>query len=330
MKKQIVVITGATAGVGRATARAFAKQGASCVALLARDQARLDDTRAEIERLGVTALAFVVDVANAEEVEEAARQIEQRAGAIDVWVNNAMATIFSPIEYISPKEFKRVTEVTYLGVVYGTMSALKRMRPRNAGTIIQVGSALAYRSIPLQSAYCGAKHAIRGFTDSIRSELIHDKSAIQISMVQLPGVNTPQFEWCRTKIYLHPQPVGTLYQPEVAARAIVWAATHMRREIYVGMPAFAAIVLNKWLPGVLDKLLARRAYEQQFTGEPIPHDRPDNLFQPAPTRYRAHGVFEKRAHDMSLELWTSLHRNLIGGLIAAAVVLGAFAYYVSR
>lgn len=320
MQGQVVVVTGASAGVGRAAARAFAEAGADCVALLARDRERLESTAQEVRAAGARALVVEVDMADAAAVERAAERVEAEAGPIAVWVNNAMATIFSPVGEITPEEFARVTEVTYLGTVYGTMSALKRMRSRNAGTIVQVGSALAYRSIPLQSAYCGAKHAIRGFTDSVRSELIHDNSAIRISMVQLPGVNTPQFEWCRTKIHQHPQPVGTVYQPEVAARAIVWAATHYRREIYVGLPAVVSIVLNKVLPGVLDKVLARRAYEQQFTAQPIPADRPDNLFHPVSSPYRAHGSFEQRAHASSPQLWTSLHRDLVGGVLALAAV----------
>lgn len=318
MHGEVVVVTGATAGVGRAAARAFAQAGAGCVALLARDRARLDDTATEVQAAGARPLVVEVDMADAHAVERAAGRIEQEAGPIAVWVNNAMATIFSPIGDIAPEEFERVTAVTYLGTVYGTMAALKRMKPRNAGAIVQVGSALAYRSIPLQSAYCGAKHAIRGFTDSIRSELIHDNSAIRISMVQLPGVNTPQFEWCRTKIPRHPQPVGTVYQPEVAARAIVWAATHDRREIYVGLPSALTIVLNKALPGLLDRVMARKAYEQQFLDEPIAPSRPDNLFHSVPTPYRAHGRFDARARTTSPQLWTSLHRDLVGSALALA------------
>jgi NAD(P)-dependent dehydrogenase (short-subunit alcohol dehydrogenase family) len=316
MQEQVVVVTGANAGVGRAAARAFADAGAGWVALLARDRARLDETAAEIEARGAKALVVEVDVSDADAVERAAERVEQEAGPIDVWVNNAMATIFSPIGDITPEEFKRVTEVTYLGTVYGTMSALKRMRLRNSGAIVQVGSALAYRSIPLQSAYCGSKHAIRGFTDSIRSELIHDNSAIRISMVQLPGVNTPQFEWCRTKVHRHPQPVGTVYEPEVAAKAIVFAATHHRREIYVGLPSAVTIIANKLFPGVLDRLMAKQAYEQQFTDEAIPADRPDNLFHAVPSPYRAHGSFGQRAHASSPQLWTSLHRDAIGAALA--------------
>ena len=319
-KARVVVVTGATAGVGRAAARAFAREG-DYVVLMARDMDRLRATAQEVRELGGRALPIAVDVASAEQVENAAAQAEREAGPIDVWVNNAMATIFSPIGDISPEEFRRATEVTYLGAVYGTMSALRRMRARDAGVIIQVGSALAYRSIPLQSAYCGAKHALHGFTDSIRSELLHDRSRVRISMVQLPGVNTPQFEWCRTKIGRHPQPVGPVYQPEVAAKAIVWAASHKRREIYVGWPAAVTIIGNKWMPRLFDRYLASHAYEQQFTSERIGLDRPDNLFDPVPTPYRAHGAFDRRAHAASPQLWLSLHRGLLG----AAMLVGALA-----
>ncbi|MFC4932920.1 SDR family oxidoreductase [Massilia sp. GCM10023247] len=318
MKGGVVVVTGANAGVGRAAARAFAEAGAACVVLLARDGARLADTAAEIEQRGARALPIEVDVADAAALEQAAERIESEAGPIAVWVNNAMATIFAPIQEITPEEFARVTNVTYLGSVYGTMSALKRMRQRNAGAIVQVGSALAHRSIPLQSAYCGAKHALRGFLASIRSELIHDKSAIHITMVELPGVNTPQFEWCRSKVARHPQPVGTLYQPEVAAQAIVWAATHRRRELCVGLPTVLAVMSNKLVPGLLDRVMARRAYGQQFMDEPIAPDRPDNLFHPVPSPYRARGRFDARAHCASPQLWLSLHRGLVGSALFAA------------
>ena len=318
MQGKVVVITGASAGVGRAAATAFARAGAGWVVLLARGEERLADTCAEVERCGARALAIALDVADAQAVEAAVERIERECGPIAVWVNNAMATIFAPLDRISPAEFARVTEVTYLGTVHGTMSVLKRMRARNAGCIVQVGSALAYRAIPLQSAYCGAKHAIRGFTDAVRAELLHDRSAVWITMVQLPGVNTPQFEWARTSFQRHPQPVGTVYQPEVAARAIVFAATHRRREIAVGMPAAAVILLNKVAPGLLDHVMARRAYEQQFTAQPIAADRPDNLFKPAPSRYGAHGRFELRAHSASPELWTSMHRGLVAGVLALA------------
>ncbi|MFC0254514.1 SDR family oxidoreductase [Massilia consociata] len=329
MNGEIVVITGASAGVGRAAARAFAEAGAGWVVLLARDADRLQDTCAEIERCGARALAIALDVADAAAVEAAAERVERELGPIAVWVNNAMATIFAPVEDISPEEFARVTQVTYLGTVYGTMSALRRMRARNAGTIVQVGSALAYRAIPLQSAYCGAKHAVRGFTDSIRCELIHDKSAVRITMVQLPGVNTPQFEWCRTSRTHHPQPVGTVYQPEVAARAIVFAATHDRREVQVGLPSVMTILGSKVAPGLLDRMLAQRAYEQQFTAEPIPRDRPDNLFQPVPGGFGAHGCFGERAKNASPQLWTSMHRDVLVPALAVAGV-SAFAWLMRR
>ena len=326
MEKKIVVITGATAGVGRATAREFAKKGATVI-LLARDQKRLDDTRHEIESLGVEGHTIDVDVCDAVAVEAAVEHIERAIGPIDVWVNNAMVTIFAPLQDIAPDEFKRITEVTYLGTVYATMSVLKRMRARNKGTIIQVGSTLAYRSIPLQSAYCGAKHAIRGFTNSIRSELLHDASQVHITMVQLPGVNTPQFEWCKTSMRRHPQPVGPVYEPEVAAKAIVWSSTHRRRELNVGLPTSVTIAVNKWLPGFFDRFLATHAYEQQFTDESIPADRPSNLFHPVPTKYTARGSFEERAHQWSPQLQLSLHRKSIG---VALTLLAAFAFLKRR
>jgi short-subunit dehydrogenase len=326
MEKKIVVITGATAGVGRATAREFAKNGATVI-LLARDQGRLDDTQHEIEALGAQGHTIDVDVSDAAAVEAAVEHIERAIGPIDVWVNNAMVTTFAPLQDIASDDFRRVTEVTYLGTVYATMSVLKRMRARNKGTIIQVGSALAYRSIPLQSAYCGAKHAIRGFTNSVRSELLHDGSRVHITMVQLPGVNTPQFEWCRTSMQHHPQPVGPVYEPEVAAKAIVWASTHCRRELNVGLPTSVTIAVNKWLPGFFDRYLAGHAYEQQFTGEPIPSDRPNNLFHPVATKYTARGSFEERAHAWSPQLQLSLHRKNLG---VALTLLAAAAFFNKR
>lgn len=328
VKGRIIVVSGASAGVGRATALAFADAGAAWVVLLAREADRLAAACAEVEQRGARALAIPTDVADAAAVERAAEQVEREIGPIAVWVNNAMATMFAPIEAITPGEFARVTQVTYLGTVHGTMSALKRMRARNVGSIVQVGSALAYRSIPLQSAYCGAKHAIRGFTDAVRCELIHDNSAVRICMAQLPGVNTPQFDWCRTSKRRHPQPVGAVYQPEVAAGAIVFAATHERRELYVGAPSLLTIILNKAAPGLFDRLMARRCYEQQFTDEAIAPDRPDNLFEPVPGPYGAHGSFDDRAHARSPVLWGSEHRGLIGTALALAglsalVVAGA-------
>ena len=241
---EVVMITGASAGIGRATARAFARRGAF-IGLLARDRDRLETTRAEVEELGGKGLVLVADVADETAMEDAARQLEDACGPIDIWINNAMASVFSPIVEMQPEEYRRVTDVTYLGYVWGTLAALRRMRPRNRGVIVQVGSALAYRGIPLQSAYCAAKHAIQGFTDSLRSELIHDKINIHVCQVEMPAVNTPQFSWVRSRLPNKAEPVPPMFQPEVAADAIVFAATHRRREIYVGFPTVKAIVANK-------------------------------------------------------------------------------------
>jgi NAD(P)-dependent dehydrogenase (short-subunit alcohol dehydrogenase family) len=277
--QEVVVITGASAGVGRATVRVFADNGAR-VGLLARGREALEVASADVEAVGGKALSLPTDVAHFEEVEAAAQEVEKRLGPIDIWVNNAMTTVFSPFKEITPEEFQRATEVTYLGTVYGTMAALKRMLPRNRGCIVQVGSALAYRSIPLQAPYCGAKHAIRGFTDSVRSELLHDKSKVHLTMVQLPAINTPQFSWCKTRLPRHPQPVPPVFQPEVAARAILWAAHERRREVYLGGSTLKAILGNKVAPGLLDRYLARTGYDAQQTDERVNPDRPANLFEP--------------------------------------------------
>src|SRR5262245_21803878 len=261
-KNKVVVITGASAGVGRATAIAFAKQGAS-VGLLARGIEGLEGVRRDVEAAGGRAFIVRTDVASAQQVEAAAERIEQALGAIDVWVNNAMASVFSPVLATMPEEFRRVTDVTYLGMVHGTLSALQRMDPRNRGVIVQVGSALADRSIPLQAAYCAAKHAARGFTDSLRCELYHDHSKVKLTMVQLPALNTPQFSWVRTRLPRHPQPVPPIFQPEVAARAIVYAAAHHPRELYVGWPTVKAIQANKFVPGLLDRYLGKTGYDAQ-------------------------------------------------------------------
>jgi short-subunit dehydrogenase len=318
-KPEVVVITGASAGVGRATAHAFASRGAR-IGLLARGTEGLARTKAEVEKKGGEALAIPTDVANSEDVEAAADAVEKRFGPIDIWVNNAMTTVFSPFREITAAEFKRATEVTYLGAVYGTMTALKRMSLRNTGTIIQVGSALAYRAIPLQAPYCGAKHAIRGFTDSLRSELIHDHSKVHITMVQMPALNTPQFSWCKTKLPRHPQPVPPIFQPEVAAQAIVWAARNKRREVYVGGPTVQAIEGNKIAPGVLDHYLAQTCYEGQQTDQPVSPNRPNNLFEPVPGDPGTHGIFDDRARDRSAQLWQTTHR---GWLAAACVGIAA-------
>ncbi len=322
---QVVVITGASAGVGRATARAFAERGAR-LALLARGSDGLRAARDEVERLGGQAITREVDTADAEAVDEAAADVERVLGPIDVWVNNAMTSVFSPVWTMTADEYRRVTEVTYLGYVHGTLAALRRMLPRDRGVIVQVGSALAYRSIPLQSAYCAAKHAIVGFTDSLRSELIHEQSGVRVTAVDLPGVNTPQFRWVRTKLPREAQPVGAVFQPEVAARAIVWAADHDRREVSVGTPAVLAILGQKLVPGVMDHYLARSAWEGQMTNEPVPEGRADNLFEPVPGDHGAHGVFDRRARDVSYQFWMDTHRGWIAaagaalGVVAAALV----------
>ena len=317
---EIVVITGASAGVGRAVARAFARRGA-WLGLLARGRDGLEATRAEVEDLGGRALALPADVAHPADVDRAAQEVEDKLGPVDIWVNNAMTTIFAPLNEIRPEEFKRATEVTYLGAVYGTMAALRRMLARDHGCIVQVGSALSYRSIPLQSAYCGAKHALRGFTNSLRCELLHDGSKIHLTMVHLPALNTPQFTWCKTRLPRHPQPVPPIFQPEVAAEAILWAAHHKRREVYVGGPTVKAIVTNKAAPGTLDLYLARKAYDAQQTSDPVNPERPSNLFEPVPGDHGAHGVFDDRARDCSTHLWATTHRSWVLGMGTAAAAL---------
>ncbi len=318
---EVVVVTGASAGVGRAVVSEFAKRGAR-IGLIARGKGRLEAAQREVKALGGDAVILPTDVADPDQVESAAVSVEREFGPIDVWVNDAMTTVFAPFSEISPAEFKRATEVTYLGCVYGTMAALRRMRARNAGTIVQVGSALAYRSIPLQSAYCGAKHAIVGFTDSIRSELIHDKSNVHITVVHLPAMNTPQFSWCRTKLPNHPQPVPPIFEPEVAARAIYWAAHHRRREVFVGYPTVKAIYGQEILPGYADRYLGRTGFEAQQTDQPVPPDRPNNLFEPVEGDWGAHGVFSDRAKTFSPQTWLDLHRGVAAATLAG---LGLFA-----
>lgn len=315
-----VVITGASAGVGRATACAFAKEGAQ-IGLIARGEDGLEATRREVEGLGGKALVLPADVADADAIEAAAASVEAQFGSIDVWVNNAMASVFSPIKEMTAEEYKRVTEVTYLGYVHGTLSALKRMLPRDRGVIIQVGSALAYRGIPLQSAYCAAKHAIQGFCDSLRCELIHDKSAVQVCMIQMPALNTPQFGWVKSRLPRKAQPVPPIFQPEVAARAIVYASRNPRREIWVGTPSVAAILANKIAPGLLDHYLARTGYDGQQTHEPEDANRADNLRKPIAGDHGAHGSFDSRASSASPQLWMTEHRGWLAA--GAALVLGA-------
>src|SRR5213078_1672634 len=308
---EVVVITGASAGVGRAAARKFARHGAR-IGALARGNDGLKAARREVEDLGSEALFVPTDVANADQVESAAAQIEAKFGQIDIWINNAMTSVFSPIKQMTAAEFQRVTEVTYLGYVYGTLAALKRMLPRNRGVIVQVGSALAYRGIPLQAAYCAAKHAIQGFCDSLRCELLHDKSNVQVTMLQMPALNTPQFGWVKSRLPHKAQPVPPIFQPEVAAEAIYFAAHNPRREFYVGLPSVKAIVANKIAPGLLDHYLARTGYDSQQYDGPEDPNRPDNLWQPVPGDHGAHGAFDARAQKWSPQLWTSEHRTWIG------------------
>jgi NAD(P)-dependent dehydrogenase (short-subunit alcohol dehydrogenase family) len=307
---RVVVITGASAGVGRATAIAFARRGWS-VALLARGTDGLEGARRDVEALGARALAIPTDVAESDQVEAAADRVERELGPIDVWVNNAMATIFCDFMSIAPEDFKRSTDVTYFGSVWGTRAALRRMKPRDHGAIVQVGSALAYRSIPLQAPYCGAKSAIRGFVDSLRSELIHDGSRVHLTMVHLSAFNTPQFDWGRTCMQREPKPLGKIFQPEVAAEAIYWASQHRRRELWVGFPAVQAILGTRVIPGLLDRLLARTAYGGQQSNQPIPADRRDNLYEPVAGDHGAHGRFDDRAVTRSPQLWVDTHRWIL-------------------
>lgn len=315
---ETVVITGASAGLGRATAREFGRHGAR-VGLLARGIDGLQAAKREIEKLGGKALAIPTDVSEAGAVEAAASAVEEEFGPIDIWVNNAMTSVFSPVKEMLPEEFKRVTDVTYLGVVYGTLAALKRMLPWNSGTIVQVGSALAYRSIPLQSAYCAAKHAIAGFTTSLRCELLHDSSKVRITMVQMPALNTPQFRWVKSRLKKKARPVPPIFQPEVGARAIYYAAHHDRREIYVGWPTVEAIISNKIAPGLLDRYLGRTGYASQQTSEPEDPGRPDNLWKPLAGDHGAHGVFDCQAKSNSYQTWANLHGLSVGVGVAIGV-----------
>ena len=318
-RAEVIVITGGSAGVGRATARALARPGAR-IAVLARASDDLDDVEPELIALGARAIALPVDVADADAVEAATERIEQELGPIDVWINNATTSVFSPVHETTADEYRRVTEVTYLGYVFGTLAALRRMRPRGSGVIIQVSSALAFRSIPLQSAYCAAKHAIKGFTESLRCELIHDRIHIHVGMVHLPAINTPQFDWNRSRLPRRAQPVPPIFQPEVAARAIAWAVQHRRRDLWVGWPTFKAIVGNRVVPGLLDRLLAARGYRDQQTREPArPHA--DNLFAPVKTPHGAHGRFDDRARSSSAYLWLTTHRALLAALVGMLLVL---------
>jgi NAD(P)-dependent dehydrogenase (short-subunit alcohol dehydrogenase family) len=327
MRDKVVVVAGASAGIGRAIALAFAAQGAR-VGVLARDEGRLQSLCEEIRALGSQAHPVVVDVALADTVEQAADEVERVLGPIDVWVNNAMVTIFAKVDDIRPDEFRRVTEVSYLGTVYGTMAALRRMRSRERGSIIQIGSALAYRSIPLQSAYCGAKAAIRGFTDSLRAELIHEKSSIRLSMVQLSGFNTPQFDWARNRMGKRPQPVGAVFEPEVAAQAVVRAAKDGPREVWVGWSAVQSILANRVAPGLADRLVASQAFDQQHTDEPDPPGRSDNLFDTVDWDERVHGRFSAKAKATSTQQWMSEHPAVV--VLGAAAVAAGVGYALAR
>jgi short-subunit dehydrogenase len=322
-KPEVVVVTGSSAGVGRAIAHAFAKRGAH-VGLLARGQEGLDDAAREVESLGGQALTVPTDMADNHQVEAAAQKVEEHFGPIDVWVNDAMATVFARFVDTEPEEFKRATEVTYLGTVYGTMAALKRMTARDRGKIVQVGSALSYRAIPLQAAYCGAKFGIRGFTNSIRTELLNDKSRVQITMVQLPGVNTPQFNWCRSKLPDHPMPVPPIYQPEIPAEAVYWAAHHHRRELWVGYSTVLAILGNRLAPSFADWYLAKTGFSgQQISDMPVSDGRPDNLFEQVPGMAATHGMFDDQAKTRSPQLWAATHRRIVAGALAGIAVTGA-------
>ncbi|MDR5752887.1 MULTISPECIES: SDR family oxidoreductase [unclassified Caballeronia] len=320
---KIAVVTGGGAGVGRATAEEFARHGYD-VALLSREPERLKHAAACIESThGVRVVAVPTDVADARAVEDAATHIEDVLGPIDVWVNVAMATVFAPVSSLTPEEIERGTKVTYLGQVHGMMAALSRMRRRDRGTIVNVGSALGYRSVPLQSIYCGAKFAIRGFTDSLRSEIIHDRLKVHLTMVDLPAVNTPQFEWSVNKMGKRARPVAPIYQPEVAARAIYFAATHRRRQVWVGFSTVKAILANRIAPALIDRYLARSGYSGQLTDEPVRADAPQNLFEPVPGDFAAHGRFDGEARRRSWEMFTDRHRTVFWTLtgIGAAAVL---------
>lgn len=321
--RQTVVVTGASAGVGRAVAHAFARRGAR-VALLARDVEALGETAREVRRLGGEALPLPTDVAVFGAVDGAAWAVEERFGPIDVWVNNAMATVFSPIRSLQPHELRRVTEVTYFGYVHGTIAALRRMLPRDRGTIVQVGSALAYRGIPLQSAYCGAKHAIVGFTDSLRAELLHDGSNVRVSVVHMPAMDTPQFQWARTRFGTRPRPVGAIVAPERAAAAVVDAARSAPRELWVGASTVQTILGQMVAPALMDRMMARMAYDAQIGDEPLPADYHDNLFAPVRGPHAVKGRFAREETPSAHRVSGTMARGLIAG--AGAALVAGFAF----
>ena len=326
---RVAVVTGASAGVGRATVRALAARGTS-IGLIARGVDGLEAAKQEVEAAGARALVLPLDVADAAAVERAASEVEAELGPIDVWINDAMVSVFSPVKLMTAEEFRRVTEVTYLGYVHGTLAALHRMLPRDHGSIIQVGSALAYRGIPLQAAYCAAKHAIQGFCDSLYTELIHDGSNVRLTMVQMPALNTPQFGWVKTRLPHRAQPVPPIFQPEVAAEAIMYSIDHPRRELYVGWPVFKAIEGNELAPSYADHYLAEHGYESQQTDQPLPADRPDNLWAPVPGDHGAHGAFDARARDHSWFLWANMNRKRLGIATAATAAGLALALFRGR
>jgi NAD(P)-dependent dehydrogenase (short-subunit alcohol dehydrogenase family) len=323
---KVVVITGASAGVGRAAAKRFARENHK-IALLARGEKGLEAAKEEVESLGGAAITIKCDVSDYEQVDRAASEVEEKFGPIDIWINNAMVTVFAPFMEIEPKDYKRVTDVTYLGQVNGTHAALKRMKPRDRGTIIHVGSALAYRGIPLQTAYCGAKHAIQGFTESLRSELLHEGSSVHIAMVQMPALNTPQFDWCKTTFDKKPQPVPPIYQPEVAADAIYYAAFNKKSEMYVGMSTAIIVNGNKFFPRYGDKYLAKNGVNSQLTNQDIDKDRPNNLYEPVEGDFGAHGDFDNISKGDSWQLKIDKNKSFIGAAaagFAAVTVLGTF------
>ena len=324
---KVVVITGASAGVGRAAARAFAQRG-DRVALIARGRAGLAAAAREVEEAGGMPLELALDVADAQAVEAAAERVEQELGPIDVWVNNAMTAVLAEVVETTPEEFRRVTEVTYLGSVHGAQAALRRMLPRDRGTIVQVGSALARRGIPLQATYCGAKHALDGFVDSLRTELEHRRSDVHVTLVQLPGLNTTQFHWVRARTANEPMPVPPIFQPELAAKAIVWASEHRRRELWVGLPTALTIVGDRLAPWIADRWLARTGFDSQQTSRPLARDRPDYLFEPLDDErdHGVHGAFGAQAHRRDPQLWLGTHRRaVLAGLGAGAAASATFA-----
>jgi NAD(P)-dependent dehydrogenase (short-subunit alcohol dehydrogenase family) len=329
-RSEVVVITGASAGIGRATAQAFARRGAR-IGLIARGRDGLDAAKREVEALGGEALVLPLDVSDHDALDSAASEVERAFGPIDVWINNAMVSVFSPIMEMRSDEYRRVTEVTYLGYVWGTLAALRRMKPRDHGTIVQVGSALAYRGIPLQSAYCAAKHAVQGFCDSLWTELLHDRSNVRLVMVQMPAVNTPQFRWVKSRLPRKAQPVPPIFQPEVAADAIVWSAYSKRREVNVGWPTTKAVVGNNFFPQYADRYLAKHGVDAQMLEEPEDPRRPDNLWEPLAGDHGAHGVFDDRAREVSIEMELNKRRPWVfAAAAAAAALVGLLAHARNR